>query len=54
MLLTNLALETFRVSHGERIAQLVIAPVSRAAIRIADSLPETARGTGGFGSTGTH
>ncbi len=40
------------VSHGDRIAQLVITPVIRPAYREADELTETNRGTGGFGSTG--
>ncbi|MGF1444752.1 MAG: dUTP diphosphatase [Pikeienuella sp.] len=52
VLLTNLALETFRIVHGTRIAQLIIAPVSRARVRLQDELDETGRGRGGFGSTG--
>nr|WP_280846069.1 dUTP diphosphatase [Neoroseomonas nitratireducens] len=43
----------FTVERGMRIAQAVIAPVVRAAWREVSELPETARGTGGFGSTGT-
>jgi len=43
----------FTVERGMRIAQAVIAPVTRAAWREVDALPETARGEGGFGSTGT-
>jgi dUTP pyrophosphatase len=39
-------------SRGDRIAQLIIAPVSRAIIEEAETLSETARGDGGFGSTG--
>jgi dUTP pyrophosphatase len=39
--------------HGLRIAQLVIAPVTQAKFLTADSLSETQRGSGGFGSTGT-
>ncbi|HWL82861.1 MAG TPA: dUTP diphosphatase [Roseomonas sp.] len=42
----------FTVERGTRIAQGVLAPVTRATWREADSLPETARGAGGFGSTG--
>lgn len=42
----------FEVKHGERIAQMVIAPVTQAVIVETDSLPETQRGEGGFGSTG--
>jgi len=40
------------LSKGERVAQLVLAPVVRAEFMIADTLDETERGTGGFGSTG--
>lgn len=43
----------FTVERGMRIAQAVIAPVVRAAWREVVELPDTARGTGGFGSTGT-
>lgn len=43
----------FTVERGMRIAQAVIAPVTRAAWHEVDELPETARGAGGFGSTGT-
>lgn len=52
VLLVNLGAETVRIAHGERIAQLVIAPVTRAEPGLADELPPTARGGGGFGSTG--
>lgn len=41
------------ITRGDRIAQIVIAPVVRATIVEADELSETARGAGGFGSTGT-
>lgn len=44
--------ETFIIRHGDRIAQMVIAPVLQAQIRETDQLPETERGEGGFGSTG--
>lgn len=40
------------ISHGDRIAQMVIAPVSLAGVVEVESLPESARGVGGFGSTG--
>lgn len=43
----------FTVERGMRIAQAVVAPVVRASWREVDELPETARGSGGFGSTGT-
>ncbi|MGA1234449.1 MAG: dUTP diphosphatase, partial [Lutimaribacter sp.] len=40
------------VVHGERIAQMVVAPVVQARFELLAQLPETARGSGGFGSTG--
>ena len=49
----NRGAEPFTVRAGERIAQLVIAPVSRAEWQVVNELPGTARGAGGFGSTGT-
>ncbi|MFW6348630.1 MAG: dUTP diphosphatase [Cyclonatronaceae bacterium] len=52
ILLINHGAETVVISRGERIAQLVIAPVCRARISERDRLPETGRGAGGFGSTG--
>ena len=53
VLLANLGREPVRVQRGDRIAQLVIAPVARATWREVATLPESARGAGGFGSTGT-
>lgn len=50
--LINLGREPFIVTHGMRIAQLVIAPVARAHVIEVEELDETARGSGGFGSTG--
>jgi dUTP pyrophosphatase len=44
--------ETFRVAPGDRIAQLVIAPVALAEPVEAESLADSARGEGGFGSSG--
>jgi dUTP pyrophosphatase len=41
------------ISHGMRIAQMVVAPVIRASFTLADDLADTTRGSGGFGSTGT-
>ncbi|MBS0189583.1 MAG: dUTP diphosphatase [Phycisphaerales bacterium] len=52
--LVNLSKEPFTVTHGMRIAQLVISPVAHAMIEQVESLDETARGAGGFGSTGLH
>jgi len=54
VLLVNLGQEPFTIERGERVAQLVIAPVTQAEIAVVDALPETLRGAGGFGSTGTH
>lgn len=53
VILANLGNEDFTIERGMRIAQIVIAPVVQAVWQEADSLPETARGEGGFGSTGT-
>ncbi|WP_421928046.1 dUTP diphosphatase [Neoaquamicrobium sediminum] len=53
VLLVNLGDEDFAIERGMRIAQLVLAPVSRATIEERDLAGETARGAGGFGSTGT-
>jgi dUTP pyrophosphatase len=52
VILANLGAEPFEVRRGERIAQLVPAPVLKANFREVDQLGETARGAGGFGSTG--
>ncbi|GAA6200994.1 dUTP diphosphatase [Aquicoccus sp. SU-CL01552] len=42
----------FRIAHGDRIAQMVVAPVVQARFDLAEDLSDTARGAGGFGSTG--
>jgi dUTP pyrophosphatase len=52
IILANLGGEPFPIARGDRIAQLVPAPVQRATLAEVDSLDDTARGTGGFGSTG--
>jgi dUTP pyrophosphatase len=52
IILVNLGDRPFAVRRGDRIAQLVVAPVPRAEFRECAVLPETARGAGGFGSTG--
>ena len=52
VILINLGDETFEIERGMRIAQMVVSPVTQAAFSEAAELPETARGTGGFGSTG--
>lgn len=52
VILANLSQEPFTVARGDRIAQLVVAPVTQAALREVQELGVTARGEGGFGSTG--
>ena len=52
VILINLGDQAFKVRRGDRIAQLVLAPVTRASWLKVDELDETARGEGGFGSTG--
>ena len=52
VILVNHGDADFHIRRGERIAQMLIAPVTRAAWREVDSLDDTERGTGGFGSTG--
>lgn len=53
VILINLGDDPFEIERGMRIAQMVIAPVTQASFAEVDTLPETARGAGGFGSTGT-
>ena len=52
VILANIGSAPFAVTRGMRIAQLVLAPVTRAAVQVVASLEDTARGAGGFGSTG--
>ena len=53
VLLINLdPAEPIRLSRGDRVAQLVIQPVEQARFRVVKALPDSARGTGGYGSTG--
>lgn len=52
VILINLGDSDFQIARGDRIAQMVIAPVLQADIQEVDVLSETDRGTGGFGSTG--
>lgn len=52
VILVNMGQEPFEVTHGMRIAQMVVAPVLQATFTQVDTLDETARGAGGFGSTG--
>ena len=53
VLLVNLGDEEFAVTRGMRIAQLVVAPVTRVTVEEHETSSATARGAGGFGSTGT-
>ena len=53
VILINLGQDAVEITHGMRIAQLVLAPVSMARPQLVTTLDETERGTGGFGSTGT-
>jgi dUTP pyrophosphatase len=48
----NLGREAFTIRRGERIAQMIVAPVTRVELARVDSLSATTRGDGGFGSTG--
>ena len=50
--LINLGRKTFTINRGDRIAQLVLAPVSRALLEIVSELNDTGRGAGGFGHSG--
>ena len=52
ILLINHGTDAFTINRGERIAQMVIAPVTQAQFASVDSLSETKRGAGGYGSTG--
>ncbi|WP_417249569.1 dUTP diphosphatase [Celeribacter sp.] len=52
VILINLSDRPFTIAHGDRIAQMVVAPVLQARFVLADELSETERGAGGFGSTG--
>ncbi|MBC7102305.1 MAG: dUTP diphosphatase [Parvibaculum sp.] len=53
VILINLGQAAFIIERGTRIAQMIIAPVTQARLREVETLDETARGAGGFGSTGT-
>ena len=48
----NLSTEEFTIQNGDRIAQMIIAPVTKAEISVVTELSDTKRGEGGFGSTG--
>ncbi len=52
VIMINLSQNPFHICHGDRIAQLVVAPVARAIFELVDTLDNTVRASGGFGSTG--
>jgi dUTP pyrophosphatase len=52
VILINLGQEPFVIRRGERIAQMIVAPVTRAELKVVAELDGTSRGSGGFGSTG--
>lgn len=52
VILANLGEDDFMINKGDRVAQIVLAPVTIAAMVEVDAIDDTARGTGGFGSTG--
>jgi dUTP pyrophosphatase len=52
IIIANLGQEPFTIARGDRIAQMIVAPVTKVAWRAVESLDETKRGAGGFGHTG--
>ncbi|MFU8881035.1 MAG: dUTP diphosphatase [Rhodobacterales bacterium] len=52
VIVMNMGQQAFHIAHGDRIAQMVLAPVLRATFDLVGRLEDTARGQGGFGSTG--
>jgi dUTP pyrophosphatase len=52
VIVMNAGQVAFHIAHGDRIAQMVLAPVLRAQFDLVETLDETVRGQGGFGSTG--
>lgn len=54
IIMINHGEEAFAIARGDRVAQLVLAPVTQAAWDLVEELDETERGAGGFGSTGGH
>ncbi len=52
VIVLNAGQERFEITHGDRIAQMVVAPVLQAQFELVEALSETTRGSGGFGSTG--
>ncbi len=54
VIVANLGSEPFTINRGDRVAQMVIQPVMQADLQAVDELPESERGHGGFGHTGTN
>ncbi len=52
VIMINLGADPFEITHGMRIAQMIVAPIVQAAFTVVEALDDTPRGTGGFGSTG--
>ena len=52
VIMANLGADPYTIRHGDRIAQMVVAPVVQARFAVVDALGDTTRGAGGFGSTG--
>ena len=52
VILVNLGRDAFEVTRGMRVAQMVVAPVTTVEVKAVEELPDSARGAGGFGSTG--
>ena len=52
VILLNAGQKVFTIAHGDRIAQMIVAPVVQASFELAETLDDTTRGEGGFGSTG--
>jgi len=52
VILVNLGQSDFHIAHGDRVAQMIVAPVIQARFQEVEEISETDRGTGGFGSTG--
>jgi dUTP pyrophosphatase len=52
VIVLNTGVDPFEIAHGDRIAQMVVAPVTQAAFDVVEKLGQTTRGAGGFGSTG--
>lgn len=54
IILGNMGDEDFVINHGDRVAQVVLAPITQAKFEVVDTLSDTDRGAGGFGSTGVN